>query len=264
LLEEEILDLMVESAFTQIFIGLETPDENTLMSISKKQNVKHNILESVKIIQSKGLEVLAGFIIGFDTDTEDIFDRQIDFIQQSGIAVAMVGLMLVLPGTRLYTRLEKEGRILHETCGNNTTALDLNFIPVMDKDKVIEGYLKVLETIYSPEKYFERSLTLLSRTPDRAFKKRGIRRNDIQSFIRSFFIQGFSGYGFLYIRFLIKALFINPGNFPLAVILSVNGHHFFQITRNTLKMAKIESGSVDYTNSIIAEDHELQSDNLAI
>lgn len=262
--ETEILDLMAECAFTQIFIGLETPDEDTLIAINKRQNVKHNILESVKTIQSKGMEVLAGFIIGFDTDTDDIFDRQINFIQESGIAMAMIGLMLVLPGTRLYRRLEKEGRIIHETCGNNTTGLDLNFIPTMDKDKVIKGYLKVLGTIYSPEKYFERSLTLLSRTPDRAFKKRGIRRNDIQSFIRSFFIQGFSGYGLLYIRFLIKALKINPGNFPLAVILSVNGHHFFQITRETMKMAKIESDPADYSDSRNAEDYELQSDNIAI
>lgn len=262
--ETEILDLMAECAFTQIFIGLETPDENTLISISKKQNVKYNILESVKIIQSKGLEVLAGFIIGFDTDTEDIFNRQIKFIQESGIAVAMVGLMLVLPGTRLYKRLEKENRILHETCGCNTHMLDLNFIPSMEKEIIIQGYLKVLGTIYSPEKYFERCLTLLSRTPDRAFKKRGIRRNDVQSFIRSFFIQGFSGYGYLYIRFLIKSLMINPGNFPLAVILSVNGHHFFKITREMLKMTKLESSSVDYSDSEIVEKYELQSDNQAI
>jgi len=152
------------------FIGIETPDNNTLKSINKKQNVNHDLYESIKIIQRKGLEVTAGFIIGFDTDTEDIFDRQISFIQEAGIPMAMIGLMVALPGTQLIRRLEKEGRMLTESGGNNTTMFALNFIPAMDKDKIVTGYKKVLRTIYSPQMYFERSLTLLSRKPHKAYK----------------------------------------------------------------------------------------------
>lgn len=262
--EPEILELMVECAFTMVFIGIETPDEETLTSAGKHQNVKHNVLESVKIIQSAGIEVIAGFILGFDRDTEDIFDRQISFIQKAGISVAMVGIMLALPGTQLYRRLESEGRILYETSGNNTNMLDLNFIPVMDKNKIIEGYKKILKTIYSPKKYFERSLTLISRVPDSVYKKRGRRKNDIKAFIKSFVLQSFSRYGFRYIRFLIQALKINPGNFPLAVQLSINGYHFFQITIKALKAAEAGSGSPEYSKNIISEGYELQSDNLVI
>jgi len=168
--ETEILDLMAACGFYMAFIGIETPDNNTLKSINKKQNVNHDLYESIKIIQRKGLEVTAGFIIGFDTDTEDIFDRQISFIQEAGIPMAMIGLMVALPGTQLIRRLEKEGRMLTESGGNNTTMFALNFIPAMDKDKIVTGYKKVLRTIYSPQMYFERSLTLLSRKPHKAYK----------------------------------------------------------------------------------------------
>ncbi|HOP63465.1 MAG TPA: DUF4070 domain-containing protein [Spirochaetota bacterium] len=262
--ENEILDLMVECVFTRVFVGIETPDKDTLISANKNQNVKQDILESVKIIQSKGIEVIAGFIIGFDTDTEDIFDRQIEFIQQAGIPVAMVGLMLALPGTQLYRRLEKEGRLLYETGGNNTNILELNFIPIMDSEKIIEGYKRVLATIFSPEKYFERSLTLIRRIPDSVYKKRSLRVDDIRAFLKSFIILSFSRYGFRYIRFLIKAWKINPRNFSLAVILSVNGYHFFKITRATLRSAKKMNACIDYPETAGNEIYELQSENLTI
>ncbi len=262
--ETGILDLMVECAFTRVFIGIETPDEKTLASAGKQQNVKHNILESVKIIQSKGIEVIAGFIVGFDTDTVDIFDRQIDFIQAAGIPVAMVGIMLALPGTQLYRRLEKEGRILCETSGNNTNMLDLNFVPVMDKEKIFAGYKRVLGTIYSPRKYFERSLTLVSRIPDSVYKKRPLRMADLKAFIKSFIIQSFSTYGFRYLHFLAKSLMINRRNFALAVILAVNGHHFFKITAKTLKYAVPGRDIRGASEAALPGSYELQGENLII
>lgn len=263
--ETEILDLMVDSAFTMVFIGIETPDEKTLISVNKQQNVKHNVLDSVKIIQGRGIEVISGFILGFDTDTEDIFDRQISFIQKAGIPMAMIGIMLALPGTQLFKRLEKEGRILYETSGNNTNILDLNFIPVMDKSKIINGYKKILKTLYSPEKYYERSLTLISRMPSSVYKKRNRQKGDIKAFFKSLLIQSFSKYGFSYLKFLVKALRINPGNFPLAVILGINGYHFFKIAGETLKSAEIASAPAEYSeNSIPDEIYELQSENLTI
>lgn len=263
--ETEILDLMVDCSFTMVFIGIETPDEATLISVNKQQNVKHNVLESVKIVQRRGIEVISGFILGFDTDTEDIFDRQISFIQNAGIPMAMIGIMIALPGTQLFKRLEKEGRILYETSGNNTNILDLNFIPVMDKEKIISGYKKILKTLYSPEKYFERSLNLISRMPSSVYKKRNRQKGDIKAFFKSFFLQSFSRYGFAYLRFLIKSLMINPDNFPLAVILSINGYHFFKIAGETLKSAEISSDSAENTgNSISDEIYELQSENQTI
>lgn len=263
--ETEILDLMAGCAFTMVFIGVETPDENTLITVNKQQNVKHDVFGSIKLIQSKGIEVIAGFILGFDTDTEDIFDRQISFIQKAGIPMAMIGIMIALPGTQLFKRLEREGRILYETSGNNTNILDLNFIPVMNKDKIISGYKKVLKTLYSPEKYFERSLTLISRMPASVYEKRNRQKGDVKAFFKSLLVQSFSRYGLRYLHFLVKALILNPGNFPLAVILAINGYHFFKITGETLESAEIASESEELSeNSISDEIYELQSDNQTI
>lgn len=238
--EDEILDLMVACGFTMVFLGLETPDENTLSAVDKHQNVRHNLFESVKTIQSRGLEVTAGLIVGFDTDTEDIFDRQIEFIQRAGISMAMIGIIIVLPGTRLFKRLQSEGRLLYESSGNNTNMLDMNFIPVMDKEKIIHGYRKILKTIYSPEKYFERSLVMLSRMPVKKHVARKLQNGHIGAFLRSLVLQSFSPYGLTYLKFLFKALVINWRNFPLAVNLAIKGYHFFKLTNRTLEEGESE------------------------
>jgi radical SAM superfamily enzyme YgiQ (UPF0313 family) len=262
--DDELLELMTACAFTMVFIGIETPDVTTLVSANKQQNVKHDLYESVITIQKKGIEVIAGFILGFDTDTEDIFDRQINFIQKAGIPMAMIGIMLALPGTQLYRRLEKEDRILYETSGNNTNIFDMNFIPVMDKEQIIDGYKRILSTLYSPENYFKRSLTLISRIPDKAYKKRSLKSNDIKAFIKSFIRIFFSRYGISYIFFIIRALRLNPGNFPLAVILSINGYHFFEITRVTINSVKTASSVVNYSKKRAAKNYELQDSNVKI
>lgn len=148
-----------------VFVGIETPDENTLALAHKNQNLKTDIIESVKKIQGKGIEVLAGFILGFDSDKDDIFDRQIDFIRKAGISMAMVGLLTALPLTQLERRLTAEKRILDNASGNNTHDLELNFITKMPREKLLEGYKKVISTIYKPKNYFERTLTLINRLP---------------------------------------------------------------------------------------------------
>jgi radical SAM superfamily enzyme YgiQ (UPF0313 family) len=233
--EDELLSLMVESGFNMVFVGIETPDELTLSSIQKGQNVRHNLLESVKKIQSYGIEVTGGFIVGFDADTEDIFDRQIEFIQKSGISIAMAGLLIALPGTQLYRRLEKEGRLEGESSGNNTNRLELNFIPVMDRKKLFEGYLCVIRKIFSPGEYFVRSLTFFSRIPLTRPAGRKLAPYDLAALARSLIRQSFSSYGFYYLLFLFRALFTNPRNFSLAVNIAIKGHHLFTITHLTLK-----------------------------
>jgi radical SAM superfamily enzyme YgiQ (UPF0313 family) len=239
--EKELLDLMVECGFYMAFIGIETPDDNTLKSINKKHNLQNDVYESVKIIQARGLEVTAGFILGFDTDSEDIFDRQIDFIQKAGIPMAMIGLLNALPDTKLVKRLEKEGRLLNQAIGNNTSTLGLNFIPLMDKEKIITGYKRVLRTIYSPDKYFERSLLLLSRKPNRSYKGGRIQKGEVKAFFKSLFFQTFSNYGYIYLTYLAKALIINWRNFPLAVNLAIKGDHFFKFTKTILASEELDT-----------------------
>ncbi|HEX8142601.1 MAG TPA: B12-binding domain-containing radical SAM protein [Pyrinomonadaceae bacterium] len=162
--DEDLLDGMRRAGFDRVFLGIETPVEESLLEAQKKQNIRVSLLDSVKKIQSYGMEVMGGFIVGFDTDPEDIFERQINFIRESAIPLAMVGLLTALPDTQLWRRLKREGRLLAESAGNNTST-DLNFVPKMDAARLVEGYQSVLRTIYKPSEYYQRALECLRRVP---------------------------------------------------------------------------------------------------
>src|SRR5437660_1746661 len=157
-----LLESMRHAGFRRVFLGIETPVEESLKEAQKSQN-RGNLLESVKRIQSYGMEVMAGFIVGFDNDPADIFERQINFIRESAIPLAMVGLLTALPDTQLWRRLEKEGRLLGESSGNNTNCA-LNFVPKMDAARLVEGYQSIMRTIYKPSEYYQRVLESLRRT----------------------------------------------------------------------------------------------------
>jgi radical SAM superfamily enzyme YgiQ (UPF0313 family) len=235
--DEELLDLMVAAGFTMVFIGIETPDAKTLAMTHKTQNLREDVLSSVARIQQRGIEVSGGFIVGFDGETEDIFERQKEFIQKAGIPTAMVGLLIALPHTQLYRRLKKEGRILAETHGNNTHDFDLNFVPHMPKQKLLSGYKWLLNQVYSPRNYFERSLTMIKRFAGGELERisRSVRLRDILALLRSLFRQGFSFYGYHYLRYLIKVLATDVSLFPHAVTVAVRGHHFIRITREIMR-----------------------------
>jgi radical SAM superfamily enzyme YgiQ (UPF0313 family) len=160
--DEPLLADMREAGFRRVFLGIETPVEESLKEAQKSQN-RGNLLDSVKKIQSYGIEVMAGFIVGFDNDPIDIFERQIDFIRKSAIPLAMVGLLNALPDTQLWKRLEREGRLLGEASGNNTVCT-FNFKTRMDPALLIRGYQTIMRTIYSPREYYERALLSMRRT----------------------------------------------------------------------------------------------------
>ncbi len=143
------MELMVRAGFQEVFIGIETPCEECLLEAGKVQNKNRDLLAAVRCIQHSGLQVHGGFIVGFDSDPSSIFDMQIRFIQESGIVTAMVGLLSALRGTRLYKRLEEEGRLLGATTGDNMDGT-LNFSPRMEKKTLIRGYQTILDTIYAP------------------------------------------------------------------------------------------------------------------
>lgn len=160
--DDDLLASMRSAGFGRVFLGIETPVEASLKEAHKTQNMRGNLLESVKKIQSYSMEVMAGFIIGFDNDPEDIFQRQIDFIRDSAIPLAMVGLLTAIPDTQLWRRLKKEGRLLGESDGDNTS-YSLNFVPKMDPTRLIEGYRSLMRTIYSPSDYYQRVFECLKR-----------------------------------------------------------------------------------------------------
>ena len=162
--DDDLLASMKDAGFRRVFLGIETPVEESLKEAQKTQN-RGNLLDSVRKIQNNGMEVMAGFIVGFDNDPEDIFERQIDFIRKSAIPMAMVGMLNALPDTQLWKRLEREGRLLgNDATGNNTLA-SLNFIPRMDAEKLQAGYQRIMRTIYKPSEYYRRALESLQRTP---------------------------------------------------------------------------------------------------
>lgn len=160
--DSALLEMMRRANFRRVFLGIETPVEESLREAQKSQNTRGDLLESVHKIQSYGMEVMAGFIVGFDSDPADIFDLQIRFIRESAIPVAMVGLLTALPDTQLWRRLALEGRLLTESTGDNTDC-SLNFVPKMNTEALLDGYRRVLATIYSPDEFYRRALATLER-----------------------------------------------------------------------------------------------------
>ena len=229
--DDELLSMMKRANFRRVFLGIETPVEASLKETQKSQNTKRSLIDSVRKIQSYGMEVMAGFIVGFDNDPADIFERQIDFIRESAIPMAMVGLLSALPDTQLWRRLEKEGRLLNEGAGTNTEA-SLNFIPKMDRQTLIDGYKRILQTIYSPEEYYERVRASLRNTfssgysPAKAFKK-----EYVVGFFRVLFKLGmFDSSRKEFWRFLHRVYSERRDLIGDAVVLAVMGYHFRKIT----------------------------------
>ena len=152
--DEELMHLMVKAGFTAVFVGIETPNEESLAECNKFQNKNRDLIACVKKIQRFGLQVTGGFIVGFDNDPPSIFESKLRFIQKSGIVTAMVGLLNAPRGTRLYQRLLKENRLLKEVTGDNTD-FSINFIPKMNYEMLMNGYKRIISGIYSPKPYYE-------------------------------------------------------------------------------------------------------------
>jgi radical SAM superfamily enzyme YgiQ (UPF0313 family) len=224
----ELLQLMRDAHFSSVFVGIETPVPECLQETTKFQNLRKDLLDSVKLIQSYGIEVMAGFIVGFDHDPPDVFDRQIRFIRESAIPLSMVGLLNALPNTQLWRRLKAEGRLIKQSLGNSTLA-DLNFIPKMEMRDLIEGYRRILETIYNPREYFARASAYLSQLGSTA--RTPIVFSDLMAVLRSLWKQGFvSNYRTEYWRFLAQTLRRHRGHLDKAIELAIMGHHLIKMT----------------------------------
>ena len=232
-----LMDGMVQAGFNMVFVGIETPDQATLDAIGKRQNCHSDLLAAVHAIQAKGLEVAGGFIVGFDGDQDDIFDRQIRFINEAAIPTAMVGLLTALPKTRLHARLTSEGRLLGVSSGgNNTHDLELNFVPRMDAAALRAGYKRVLASVYRPSHYFTRCLGLLRRMKRQKTSRRRIKLPELRAFFHSLLRQTFSHYVFAYWSYLLRAMCLRPLMAVEIITMAVKGHHFFIITESLLEL----------------------------
>lgn len=228
--DQPLMEMMVEAGFNKVFIGIETPDEDCLAECSKIQNRNRDLVEDVKRIQRSGLQVLGGFIVGFDHDQPSIFQRQIEFIQNSGIVTAMVGLLQAPPGTRLYERMKKEGRLCGDSSGDNVDGTT-NIIPAMNLEALREGYKGILQHIYSPEHYYRRVRTFLHEYKPARIRGR-VRFSYILAFVRSFYRLGLVDSGRLhYWQLLLWTQFRRPRLFAEAITLAIYGYHFRRVCK---------------------------------
>jgi radical SAM superfamily enzyme YgiQ (UPF0313 family) len=253
--DPELMQLMRDAGFVSVFLGIETPDESGLVACNKLQNTRRSLLDSVATIQSYGMQVMGGFILGFDTDGADIFDRMVEFIQKSGIPIAMVGLLQAMPGTQLFRRLHKEGRILDVGHGDNTDD-KLNFLPAMDAAQLVEGYRSVLKRIYSCEAYYERVKLYLSRTQPRpgkgnhrgqATRQKWLTKSNARAFVTSIVRQGvFGKQRWSYWKFLLTVATRYRHCVGAAMTLAVMGYHFQVMTSRLSKAgdSAMISGSI--------------------
>jgi len=227
--DDELLRLMVRAGFDTVFVGIESPNEESLAECNKFQNKNRDLIASVKKIQQAGLQVQAGFIVGFDKDPAAIFERLIAFIQESGIATAMVGLLNAPQGTKLYHRLKGEGRLLKSVTGDNTD-FSINFIPKMNAEHLLAGYRKILHTIYAPKHYYARVKSFLKDYDPPKLHRGRLRLNHIQAAIKSVVRLGIIGRErYQYWKLFFWSLFRRPRVLPLAITFSIYGFHFRKI-----------------------------------
>jgi radical SAM superfamily enzyme YgiQ (UPF0313 family) len=213
-----------------VFVGIETPDEGSLAECNKRQNRGRDLIADVKRMQHAGLQVQGGFIVGFDHDTPTTFQRQIEFIQRSGIVTAMVGLLQALPGTKLHQRLNRQDRLLGRTTGDNVDGTT-NFIPRMDRETLHKGYKNLMQYIYSPGPYYQRVRTFLRQyRPPRI--SGSLNWRSLMAFFRANLRLGVLGRErFHYWSLLLWTFIRRPAHFSLAVTLSIYGHHFRKVCR---------------------------------
>jgi radical SAM superfamily enzyme YgiQ (UPF0313 family) len=229
--DPELMKLMVQAGFSRVFVGIETPDENSLAECNKVQNNHRDLIKNVQSIQEAGIEVSAGFIVGFDNDQPNIFQRQVDFIQKSGIITAMVGLLNAPRKSRLYQRLSDEGRIVRSFSGDNTD-YSINFVPAMNRELLLEGYKKILHGIYSSKPYYARIKTFLKHyTPVFKTQTRVTWIKFIALLKSMVYIGIFNKSRVYYWRLILWSLIYRPKVLPLAVTYSIFGYHFRKVYR---------------------------------
>jgi len=225
--DPDLMTMMTATGFTSTFIGIETPEEDSLTGCHKIQNKNRNLIDSVRKIQQNGMQVSGGFIVGFDTDAPSIFQRQVEFIQQSGIVSAMVGLLNAPKNTKLYQRLMQENRLTIEASGDNTDC-SMNFIPKMNYDELLHGYKTIIQNIYQVRPYYQRIRQFLSNYQKKKLGGRQpLKPNIIKGFFKSIVVIGVMDRGRTeFWKFLIWTLFHRPGLIVDAMTFAVYGFHY--------------------------------------
>ncbi len=242
-----LLEAMHQAGFDKVFAGIESPVEESLKFMGARKNLQGNtpLLDKVKILQEYGMEVQAGFIMGLDTDPEDIGERMVAFIQEAGIPVAMVGILGVLRDTPDYKRYKRQGRLIEGvkyTGDSGIFSRQLSFVPVGDPDALLNQHRQTVETLNSPEKFFERCRTHYARRTRKPVNMMPIGITEVKAFFKSLWYQGIVGnYRKIYWQFLAYMLRHHPGDFADGVRLAVQGNHLIMTTHQALQIDEVKT-----------------------
>ena len=228
--EPSLVDEMVAAGFSAVFIGIETPSAAALEGAGKRQNLRLDVEQAVLQLTNAGLEVFAGFILGFDSDSESIFDQQIEFVSRLPVPRAMVGLLTALPGTALWRRLDREGRLRRQTSGDQFERP--NFETALSEQALLAGYRRVLSTLYSDQAYYDRCAQYISRV---RFPEGGIRRGWLAPLLRAIWGIGIVGRRrALFWKLLLQGLRRGPVGFSHAAVLAILGEHLTRYTEEVV------------------------------
>lgn len=225
--DDELLELMKKAGFFLVFVGIETISTEGLKECGKLQNQNRNLVNSIRKFYKYGMEVTGGFIVGFDSDDDTIFERQFDFVQEAGVSKAMIDLLQALPGTKLHKRLDAENRLLKTSSGINQDST-INFIPKMEKEALIKGYNELIKKAYSPKYYFERLNSFLKYyEPTNVIPFRKI---IIPSLLKTFFVMKHVPKGKMYFwKLIIETILKRPKCLPVALNNSILYIHFGKV-----------------------------------
>ncbi len=237
-LMDAMMDAMIEAGFDSVFVGIETPNPRALLKTKKQQNTNETqenyLYHAVRKIRQRGMQVQGGFILGLDSDDEGVFDAQIDFIQETGIPVAPIYLLTAVKGTDMYERMKSEGRLLEAPLGTN--AMPLNFKTELEYGTLIDGYKRVIATLYDPtlENYFSRCLTLFRHLKPVRHLRKPRSRTEIDAAFMAVRSRLSARQLPAYSKFVAKVSKDYPDMLSDAIYLAAMGYHFEKISRQQI------------------------------
>jgi len=232
--DPELLELLRQAGFMQLFLGIETTAVASLSECNKRQNLECNLVEVVRALHDHGIDVLGGFIVGFDADPPSIFEELADFIEKAALPTAMVGVLAAPPGTRLYRRMAAENRLLGRSDGDSIANLSgMNIIPRMGWQLLLKGYKELLARLYEPEHYYGRVIRFLHRYRiNPSIPSRLPTPGELRTFLRILWVLGIrDGDRKSFWRFLVQLLLQTPRLLPLGIAMIVGGYHYKIVSR---------------------------------
>lgn len=230
--DEKLIESMHSAGFTSVFIGIETSDPAALKETGKRQNIGIDVRSALEKLTTAGFEVMAGFIVGFDGDTAETFEAQATLLRDAPLPLAMMGLLIALPGTALWRRLEREGRLRDHSDGDAFTRP--NFVPRMPERELIAGYAKLLADLYEPEAYFRRSAAVVDRIGAPAHDGPPLREN-VRIALRAVYRLGILGPRRAHFwRLVGRALPRGAHAVTTAIACAVRGEHMIRYTNEVV------------------------------